>query len=63
MTPDDDRLTDELCTKYASDIGDLAPEALTEGDFEEAVATIKWNVLTKLGLISDDEEGPRVCGF
>lgn len=52
LSPDDDRLTDAICTEYAEAIGTIDPD-LSEGDQDEQLAEAQHNALLSMGIMPD----------
>ncbi len=51
FTPNDDRLTDVICTEYAKGIGDIGEEDL------DGEAEVCEDILEQLGLYNPEEDG------
>lgn len=52
---DDDRLTDEICQRHATAIGEIAP-SLSEDGLMDALVDIENDTLVALGILNDDGE-------
>jgi len=53
LKPDDDRLTDEICTEYARKIGETHQEGwgmIDEAEYEEKLAVIMTEALAACGI-------------